>query len=250
MTEALFLTDLHDPAVGDRVHLTGDEGRHAAAVRRIRVGETIMISDGAGTGVRGPVVEADKTSVTVEVAEVLHAETPAVRYHVVQALAKGDRSESAVEMLTEVGVDRIIPWQSSRSVVKWTHDREERQLGRWRSTAREATKQSRRLRVPIVTAAMTTRELVELIPSADIALILHEEATETPRRLPKPLPTEGDVLVIVGPEGGLTDEEVAAFTAAGAFPTLISDGVLRTSTAGVVALAQLQALQHRVSKAK
>lgn len=248
MTQALFLADLHDPSIGDAIHLTGEEGRHAAAVRRIRVGETIMISDGAGTGVRGPVIATDKSSVTVEVAEVLHSDHPAVRYHVVQALAKGDRSEAAVEMLTEVGVDRIIPWQSSRSVVRWTTDREERQLGRWRSTAREATKQSRRLRVPIVTAAMTTRELVELIPSASIALVLHEAATDTPRRLP--LPEEGDVLVIVGPEGGLTDDEVAAFSAAGAHPVLISDGVLRTSTAGVVALAQLQALQRRVSKAK
>lgn len=248
MTEALFLADLHDPSIGDQVTVTGDEGRHAATVRRIRVGETIIVSDGAGLGVRGPVVAADKTAVTIAVAKVLHTGHPSVRYHVVQALAKGDRSEAAVEMLTEVGVDRIIPWQSSRSVVRWTHDREERQLGRWRSSAREATKQSRRLRVPIVTAAMTTSELVELIPSMTITLVLHESATDTPRRVP--LPEEGDVLVIVGPEGGLTDQEVAAFEGAGAYPVLVSDGVLRTSTAGVVALAQLQALQRRVSKAK
>ncbi len=117
MTEALFLADLHHPHVGDTVALRGEEGSHAAAVRRIRVGETITISDGAGTGVRGPVVEADKASVTIEVAEVLSAGVPDVRYHVVQALAKGDRSEQAVEMLTEIGADRIIPWQSSRSVV-------------------------------------------------------------------------------------------------------------------------------------
>ncbi|RXW31259.1 16S rRNA (uracil(1498)-N(3))-methyltransferase [Propioniciclava flava] len=248
MTEALFLADLHHPHVGDTVALRGEEGRHAAAVRRIRVGETITISDGAGTGVRGPVVEADKASVTIEVAEVLSAGVPDVRYHVVQALAKGDRSEQAVEMLTEIGADRIIPWQSSRSVVRWTHDREERQLGRWRSTAREATKQSRRLRVPIVTAAMRTRELVELIPQTTVALILHESAATTLSEVA--LPTSGDVLVIVGPEGGLTDEEVEAFTHAGAHAVLVSDGVLRTSTAGVVALAQLQALQQRVSKAK
>lgn len=248
MTVALFLADLHAPAIGDTVTVTGDEGRHAATVRRIRVGETIIVSDGAGLGVRGPVVSTDKASVTITVAKVLHTGHPSVRYHVVQALAKGDRSEAAVEMLTEIGVDRIIPWQSSRSVVRWTHDREERQLGRWRSSAREATKQSRRLRVPIVTAAMTTSELVELIPSMTITLVLHEAATATPRRVP--LPETGDVLVIVGPEGGLTDQEVAAFEAAGAYPVLVSDGVLRTSTAGVVALAQLQALQRRVSKAK
>ncbi len=248
MTEALFLADLHQPQVGDTFTLDGDEGRHAAAVRRIREGETITVADGAGTGIRGAVVAVDKSSVTLEVAEVLTAGIPPIRYHAVQALAKGDRSELAVEMLTEIGVDRIIPWQSSRSVVKWTHDRQERQLGRWRTTAREATKQSRRLRVPIVTAAMKTSELLELIPEMAIAFVLHEGAECTLRRFD--LPDEGDVLIIIGPEGGLTDAEVADFVAAGAHQLLVSDGVLRTSTAGVVALAQLQAFQQRVSKAK
>lgn len=248
MTEALFLTDLHSPQVGDTVTLSGEEGRHAATVRRIRVGETITVADGAGTGVRGPVVAVDKASVSLEVAEVLTAGIPSIRYHAVQALAKGDRSELAVEVLTEIGVDRIIPWQSSRSVVRWTHDRQERQLGRWRATAREATKQSRRLRVPIVTAAMRTSELLELIPEMSIAFVLHEGSELTLRHFD--LPTEGDVLIIIGPEGGLTDEEVRDFVAAGARPLLVSDGVLRTSTAGVVALAQLQAFQQRVSKAK
>ncbi|MBB1500518.1 16S rRNA (uracil(1498)-N(3))-methyltransferase [Propioniciclava sp. MC1683] len=248
MTEALFLADLHSPQVGDTVTVDGDEGRHAAAVRRIRVGETIMVADGAGTGVRGEVTATDRASVTLEVAEVLTSPEAPIRYHAVQALAKGDRAELAVEMLTELGIDRIIPWQSSRSVVKWTHDREERQLGRWRTTAREATKQSRRLRVPIITSAMTTRELVELIPTMAVTFILHEGAELTLRHFD--LPEEGDVLIIIGPEGGLTDEEVATLEAAGARQLLLSDGVLRTSTAGTVALAQLQAFQKRVSQPK
>lgn len=248
MTEALFLADLHAPQVGDTVTLDGDEGRHAAAVRRIRVGESIMIADGAGTGVRGTVTAADRTSLTLEITEVLTSPPAPIRYHAVQALAKGDRAELAVEMLTELGIDRIIPWQSSRSVVKWSHEREERQLGRWRTSAREATKQSRRLRVPIVTSAMKTSELVELIPTMAVTFILHERAEKTLRRFE--LPEEGDVLIIIGPEGGLSDEEVAAFEEAGAQQLLVSDGVLRTSTAGTVALAQLQAFQKRVSKPK
>lgn len=248
MTDALFLSDLHDPQVGDTVTLSGEEGRHAATVKRIRVGETIMVSDGAGTGVTGPVTAVDKASVTLEVSEVLSQPAPRIRYTAVQALAKGDRAELAVETMTELGIDRIVPWQSSRSVVKWTHDREERQLGRWRTRAREATKQSRRLRVPIVTSAMTTQELCGLIAEMDVALVLHQDATQAIDHVE--LNTSGDTLILIGPEGGLTDEEVAAFVEAGALSVKVSDGVLRTSTAGVVALAQLHALQRTITKAK
>lgn len=248
MTEAMFLADLADANVGDTFVLAGDEGRHAAAVRRIRVGESIMVSDGAGRGVRGTVTEVEKSAVTVEVTETMTAEKPAVRYVAAQALAKGDRGEMAVEMLTEVGIDRIIPYMAARSVVRWTLDREERQLGRWRSTAREATKQSRRLRVPIVAAPMSMKELAVLAGQVDAAFILHEGADDPLSRFD--LPDAGEVLFIIGPEGGLTDTEIEAFEAAGAKQALVSDAVLRTSTAGVVALAQLQALQRRVSKAK
>lgn len=248
MTEALFLADLNHARVGDEFTLGGDEGRHAAAVRRIRPGETILISDGAGHAIRGDVTSVDKVSVTLRVDEVLAADTPTVRYVVAQALAKGDRAELAVEMLTEVGVDRIIPWQAARSIVKWSPEREERQAGRWRATAREATKQSRRLRVPIIAAPMSTRELALFAGQAAVTLILHEGARDPLPQLS--LPPEGDVLVIVGPEGGLTDAEITAFEGAGGHQVLVSDAVLRTSTAGVVAVAQAQALQHRVDKAK
>lgn len=248
MTEALFLADLNRVQVGAEFTLGGEEGRHAAAVRRIRVGETILVSDGAGRAVRGPVTATEKGSVTLRVDELIDAEKPSVRYVVAQALAKGDRSELAVEMLTEVGVDRIIPWQAARSIVRWSPEREERQAGRWRATAREATKQSRRLRVPIIASPMTTKELALFAGQAAVTLILHEGATDPLPRLS--LPREGDVLVIVGPEGGLTDEEITAFEEAGGHQVLVSDAVLRTSTAGVVAVAQAQALQRRVGKAK
>jgi len=239
-TEPLFLGDLDDPVVGDEVTLTGDEGRHAADVRRIKPGEPVLISDGAGTAVRGPVTTTGKGSITVRVEEVLHSPEPALRYLAVQALPKGDRAEQAVEAMTEVGIDQIIPWQAERSVVRWSPDRIERGLARWRAAAREAAKQCRRFRVPVITAPLTTAELALHIPQAALVLVLHESATTTLASVE--LPAKGDIVFIVGPEGGLTDAEVDAFVTAGAHAVLINDAVLRTSTAGVVALAQLQAL--------
>lgn len=243
MTEPLFLAFLDDPQVGGQVTLTGEEGRHAAQVRRIRKGEVIWVSDGAGTAVRGPVVDVAKQQVTVEVAEVVHTPAGPVRYVAVQALPKGDRGPLAVEMLTELGVDEILPWQAERSVVKWGPDRVERGLTKWRAVAREAAKQSRRFRVPIVSAPLTTAELALRIAQTELTAVLHETATDPIAGLD--VPGSGEIMFIVGPEGGLTDEEVATFEGAGGKVVLIADTVLRTSTAGVVALAQLQALSAR-----
>lgn len=243
MTEPLFLAVLDAPAVGQLVELTGEEGRHAAAVRRLRVGEVVLIGDGNGTAVRGPVASVDKNGLSVTVEEVLREPERPVRYVAVQALPKGDRAEQAVEMLTELGVDEIVPWQAERSVVKWAPDRVERGLTRWRATAREAAKQCRRFRVPTVTMPMTTAELALRIEQTDLTVVLHETAQT--RLGTFTLPPIGEIMLIVGPEGGLTDDEVAQFTAAGGRTALIADAVLRTSTAGVVGLAQLQALAVR-----
>ena len=240
MTEALFLADLDSPEVGDPVAVTGDEGRHAAIVRRIRKGEVVLVSDGIGAAIRGPVLSADVNGLVVEVAEVLGDPARPVRFTVVQALAKGDRSERALEMLTEMGVDEIVPWQASRSVVKWAPDRVERALARWRTIVREATKQSRRFRVPRVSPPLTSPELALRIAEPARTFVLHEDAPEW--IAPGELPDAGEIMIIVGPEGGLTPEELAMFAEAGGRPRLIADAVLRTSTAGVVALAQLQAL--------
>lgn len=243
MTEPLFLAPLDAPEVGKQVILTGVEGHHAASVRRFRAGEIVWISDGAGTGVRGPVVSAEKGTLTISVEEVVHTPARGVRYVAVQALAKGDRAELAVETLTELGIDEIVPWQASRSVVRWTPERVERGLGRWRATAREAAKQSRRFWVPTVSMPMSTAELALRVEQTALTVVLHE-AAETPLAALK-LPTSGEVMFIIGPEAGLTDVEVATFAAAGGRPVRIADTVLRTSTAGVVALAQLQALGAR-----
>jgi len=241
MTEPLFLfDDLTDPlpAVGAHLTLGGDEGRHAAIVRRIRGGEMIMIGNGRGLGVRGVVIEVRGPALVVKVINHLASLTEARRFVAAQALAKGDRSELAVEMLTEMGVDEIVPWQAARSVVRWSAERTARSLAKWRATAREATKQSRRLTVPQVSEPVTTRQLAQGAASVDLALVLHEEAKECIAEVD--LPSDGTVLIIIGPEGGISAEELEELSQAGARPVSISDAVLRTSTAGVVALAGLK----------
>ncbi|MDO5065806.1 MAG: 16S rRNA (uracil(1498)-N(3))-methyltransferase [Propionibacteriaceae bacterium] len=239
MSDALFLGPLGAADIGDQVELTGDEARHAVAVKRTEPGESILISDGAGRAVRGRVVLAEKQRLVIEVTEVLAQPPRGHRLVVVQALAKGERAERAVEIMTELGADEIIAWQASRSIVRWQGERGEKSLARWAATAREATKQSRRLRVPELGFA-TTKEVAARIAAADGALILHEEATCWLREAE--LPARGEVLLVVGPEGGISPEELEVFEAAGGRPTLISDGVLRTSTAGAAALAQLAVL--------
>jgi 16S rRNA (uracil1498-N3)-methyltransferase len=241
MTDPLFLLDeIADPfpIVGARLTLSGDEGRHAVVVRRIQPGEMIMIGNGRGTGVRGVVVEVRGAGLVVEVLSHLTTAAEPRCFVAAQALAKGDRSELAVEMMTEMGISEIVPWQAARSIVRWTPDRAARALSRWRSTAREAAKQSRRLQIPQVSEPVTTRQLARRVANADCALLLHEEAEEPLAEVD--LPPAGTVLIMIGPEGGISAEELSELTRAGAQPVSISDGVLRTSTAGVVALAGLK----------
>ncbi len=222
---------------GAAVEVSGDEAHHAVAVRRLRVGESVVLTDGAGTSATGEVTSTGKRvfSVTVLSVDVLPAPAPA--FTVVQALPKGDRGELAVEMLTEIGVTRIVPWAATRSVAVWRGERSAKSLAKWRATAREAAKQARRGWFPEVADLAGTTEVVALVRAADLVVVLHEKGAQ-------PLPAVGDadhVVVVVGPEGGLTDEEVDSFVAAGAVSVRLGAEVLRTSTAGVAAVAALLA---------
>ncbi|MFI0354697.1 16S rRNA (uracil(1498)-N(3))-methyltransferase [Actinomadura sp. 9N407] len=240
MSPPVFLAD---DLGGDRVTLGGAEGRHAATVKRLRPGERVDLTDGAGLLAECVVVTADRASLTLDVLARHHQPAPEPRLVVVQALPKGDRGELAVETMTEVGVDEIVPWAASRCVTQWRPERREKALGRWRGAAREAAKQARRSRLPEVAELATTSQVTERLAAAGAGLVLHEEATG-PLSAVRP-PATGEIVIVVGPEGGITEDELAAFAAAGAQTVRLGPTVLRTSTAGVAAASVLLAATGR-----
>jgi 16S rRNA (uracil1498-N3)-methyltransferase len=230
-------------APGGTVTVDGDEAHHAVVVRRLRVGEQVTLTDGLGLVATGEVAATSKRSFDVRVTSLDEVAEPSPAVTVVQALPKGDRGELAVEVLTEIGVGRIVPWAAARSVAVWKGERAVKSHAKWRNTAREAPKQSRRAWHPEVPSLATTTDVRALVGRADLAVVLHEEATEPLGAIA--VPDAGEILVVVGPEGGLTDDEVAGFVAAGAVAVRMGDEVLRTSTAGVAAVAALLAQTSR-----
>jgi len=238
-----LVPSLDGAVVGSTVTVEGDEAHHAVAVRRLRVGESVVLTDGLGTTVVGSVAATGKRLFTVTVASASSTSAAEPAFTVVQAIPKGDRGELAVEVLTEIGVATIVPWAAARCVAVWRGERAAKALARWRATAREAAKQARRSWLPTVAAPASTDDVVSLIAPADLAVVLHEDASVSLASLP--VPASGAVLVVVGPEGGLTDDEVAAFVDAGAQSVRLGAEVLRTSTAGVAAVAALLARSGR-----
>jgi 16S rRNA (uracil1498-N3)-methyltransferase len=221
---------------GAELVLDGAEGRHAAVVRRIGPGERIRLTDGKGSFVEGAVTASSKIGLTVAVDHRGQAEPAATRLVVVQALPKGERAELAVEMLTEVGVDLIVPWNADRSQFRANPERVAKTQSKWQSWAFESSKQSRRSWFCEVAPIASTAEVAKLLADAALAVVLHEEATTPLAALD--LPATGDVVIVVGPEGGITPAELEAFAAT---PIRLGDTVLRTSTAGVAAAAALLA---------
>lgn len=239
MSAPLFLCD---DLAGDEIELAGPEGRHAATVRRVKVGEQVHLADGRGTRVRCTVLGLGQDLVRLRVDDRVSEPEPAPRLVLVQALAKGDRGELAVELATEVGVDEVVPWQAERCIVKWDGARGEKARSRWASTAREAGKQSRRARHPVVSPWVSTEQLLARVATTP-TLLLHETAAEPLASVA--LPDSGDLLLVVGPEGGLTDREVSALTAAGAVAVRLGTSVVRTSTAGAAAISVVSARTAR-----
>jgi 16S rRNA (uracil1498-N3)-methyltransferase len=246
VTSALFYVDAL-PEIGGLAVVDGDEGFHAANVRRIRPGEELDLGDGDGTVAHCVVEGVGKGRLT---ARVLHrttaaAASPAVT--VVQALPKSDRSELAIELATEAGADAFVAWQAARCVARWDGQAKvDKGLRRWDAVARSAARQSRRPYIPPVTGVVSTAELVQRVrDDGATTLVLHESATVKLTELP--LAQADSLMLIVGPEGGIAADEITALSEAGATAVRLGPTVLRTSTAAAVALGALGALTPRWS---
>lgn len=229
----LFFVDELPTTVGSNYEFNNEDANHAIRVLRTAVGDEFMLSDGKGTWSTVKAIQVDKKSMQVQVLESGFQEPLATTITVVQALPKGDRAKEAIELLTEAGVDRIVPWVAARSIGKGSD--------KFVTTAREASKQSRRFRIPEVTQIATTAQIYEAIKLSDLAIVFHESATH---KLSDQVSSHNveHLLIIIGPEGGLTDEELAGFEAAGAKVALMGRPILRSAHAGIAAVSAVSAL--------
>lgn len=257
MTDPVFVHPIPEPVVvGDRFRLTGAEAKHAS-VKRLEVGEGLVITDGATRAVQGSFLG----DATVEVADILELPTPNPRVTVVQAIPKSDRAELAVDLAVQAGADRIVPWAARRAIAKWD-GKEAKAHAKWDNAARAAAKQSRRLQIPEVTQLVRSpQELARVLglgeasagndASAVRVLVLHEEATEPlPAAVTAAVGSASDagateIALVVGPEGGISPEELAEFEQLGATPVRLGPEVLRTATAAAVALGAIGAVTDR-----
>lgn len=237
-----YLTDDASHAVvGGTITVTGSEARHAITVGRLVVGERMRLGDGRGLIASGTVSAVDGDAFELRVESTLFDDEPSPQLWLAQALAKGGRDELAVQAATELGVDGVIPWAASRSIVKWEGAKVSKHEQRWRSILREATKQSVRSRIPALKPLATTADLASLGNEFQV-LVLDPTAQESLLSFA----TDGrDVLVVVGPEGGIAPAELTRLLAAGAGGVRIGSNVLRASTAGPAAIAVLNAMLGR-----
>jgi 16S rRNA (uracil1498-N3)-methyltransferase len=242
VTAPLFFVSadqLAGAAVGSELLLDGPEGRHGATVKRIGVGEQVLLTDGVGHRADAVVEGVGVGTLRLRLQAITLEQQPDSRFILIQALAKGDRDELAIEAATELGVDEVVAWQAARSIVIWRGERAVRSLRKWQSIVLAATKQSRRTRIPLVSGPADQVAVMARIEAAALALVLHEDAQVALAGLA--LPQSGDVLVIVGPEGGVAADELSAFVAAGAVAVRLGPHVLRSSSAGPAALAVMSA---------
>jgi len=235
MLTLFFVPDLPSQ-VGASYSFNSEDATHAIKVLRIEVGEIFRVSDGNGGWANVEVTEVTKRSLETTVLEVGRQEPLEIRFTVVQALPKSDRAKEAVELLTEAGADVIVPWLANRSISRTEV------ISKFATTAREASKQSRRLFIPLLHETVKEKGVVDLIKSADLALVFHESAQVKLSEIITPQTKANNVLIVIGPEGGITEEELAAFAAAGAHVAGLGRPVLRSAHAGLAALSAVNSL--------
>lgn len=249
MSNPVFFTaagSLDQQVPGSTFVLEGTEARHAVTVKRLAVGEAVDIADGAGKRLTGTVTAVAPGALSVECSSISDEPRPAIRLVLVQALAKGDRDELGAETATELGIDAVIPWQAERSIVRWKAERAAKAHAKWQSVVTAAAKQARRAWIPEVRAAVDGAALQSTVAAADLAVILHEDAVRPLREVMQAWvdtresdagspQQDREVLLIVGPEGGISPREVTRLCDAGAVTALLGRHVLRSSTAGPAA---------------
>jgi 16S rRNA (uracil1498-N3)-methyltransferase len=221
--------------VGSRYTFNNEDALHAIRVLRTGPGEIFWLSDGKGTYSTVKAIEVSKRSMECEVIETDFQEPLAIEYTVIQALPKGDRLKECAALLTEAGADRIVFWNSARSIGK-----ADKTLEKLDVTIREASKQARRFRIPEIIGPLTTTEVIDEIARTDLAVLFHESATSKLSLISASSPKKA--LIIIGPEGGITDEELSAFTSSGAKIALMGRPIFRSAHAGIAGLAALQTL--------
>jgi 16S rRNA (uracil1498-N3)-methyltransferase len=240
VVEPLFISPIpSDTKAGSKIRISGTEAKHAISVRRLQIGESLAVSDGQGQKVRGKVSQLSKDFLEVDVESIENIERPSPQLVLVQALAKGDRDEMAVQACTELGIQTVIPWQSARSVSIWKPEKQDKHRLRWQTIATEAAKQSLRPFIPEVEKVLGTSELVDRLKAFDVTLVL--DPTSTTALTSVPVLGHRSIAIVVGPEGGISPEELGQFSSAGLILVGLGSGILRTSTAGVAVVSYLQA---------
>jgi 16S rRNA (uracil1498-N3)-methyltransferase len=235
---SLFFVD--QISSGSTQELSGDEGHHAVKVMRLQIGEQIKIADNLGNWVSGAITEVGKKSLKINVSERGNAEHLKPELILVQAVTKSDRTKEMLELLTVAGADQIIPWQAQRCISKWKSD----STDKWLTTIKESAKQARRVKLPVLSDAVTTNQLVKLFQAEDQIIVLHESAQLNLSQFNFVERTKR-IFIVIGPEGGISEDEIAQLTSANAVVVRMGENVLRSAHAGFAALSGIQTLIGR-----
>ena len=229
----LFFSD--QISTGQRQVLENEEAHHAIKVLRLNTGEIIKISDGVGNWVSGPIVEIAKKELFVSITERGEIQAAKPELVLVQAITKSDRNKEMLELAVEAGVDRIIPWQSERSISKWQSDSEQK----WQVGIKQSCKQARQVKLPQLMQVMSTSEVITSIGEGGFGIVFHEEASTKFSDLTIPN-SQSSVYLVIGPEGGISEQELLSFQNNGSKVVRLGDTVLRSAHAGFAALSAVQ----------